>query len=85
MIDDWEKGWKEYADKVCERMGWIGSGLVIFGYYLNANEYVSSWLIWFVGNLCVAGYSAHKKAYPTLVMSLVIAAMNIYGFLSWSN
>ena len=76
---------KQYEAKVIERIGWLGAGFVIFGYYLNANEYVSSWLVWLVGNLFVAGYSAYKKAYPTLVMSLIIAAMNIYGYFSWVN
>jgi nicotinamide riboside transporter PnuC len=83
MIDNWEEAWKEYGNKVCERIGWIGAVLVVWGYYLNANQYLSSWLVWIVGNLCVAGYSAHKKAYSTLAMSLVIAAMNIYGYFSW--
>ncbi len=68
---------------IYKQIGWLGAFLVIFGYYLNANQHVSSWLVWIIGNLCIAGYSAHKKAYPTLVMSLVIAAMNIYGFCSW--
>ena len=66
-----------------EVIGWLGAGFVIFGYYLNANQYLSSWLVWIVGNLCVAGYSAHKKAYSTALMSLVIAVMNIYGYLNW--
>jgi nicotinamide riboside transporter PnuC len=66
-------------------LGWIGASLVVFGYYLNANMYVSSWLVWTVGNVLVAMYSWHKKAYPTVVMSIIIAAMNIYGYFSWSN
>ena len=77
--------WKKYGDKVIERIGWVGAGLVIFGYYLNANCYVSSWVVWTIGNLCVAGYSAHKKAYPTLAMSIIIAAMNLYGYFSWAD
>jgi hypothetical protein len=26
-------------------LGWLGAGLVIFGYYLNANQNISSWVI----------------------------------------
>ena len=66
-----------------EFIGWFGALLVVFGYYLNANQCLSSWLVWIVGNLCVAGYSAYKKAYPTALMSFVIALMNIYGYFSW--
>tara|TARA_Y100000593_G_scaffold91549_1_gene180675 strand:+ start:591 stop:839 length:249 start_codon:yes stop_codon:yes gene_type:complete len=79
-MNEW---WKEYNDKVMERLGWVGAGLVIFGYYLNANHYICSWYVWIIGNLCVAGYSSHKKAYSTLVMSLIITMMNIYGYFSW--
>ena len=56
-MNEW---WKEYKDKVMERLGWVGAGLVIFGYYLNANHYICSWYVWIIGNLCVAGYSAYK-------------------------
>jgi len=76
---------KEYKIKIIERIGWIGAFLVVFGYYLNANQYLSSWICWIIGNLCVAGYSAYKKAYPTLVMSLIITLMNIYGYFKWIN
>ena len=74
---------KDYYDKIMERIGWAGAFFVVFGYYLNANQCLSSWIIWIIGNLCVAGYSAHKKAYPTLAMSLIITLMNIYGYFSW--
>ena len=74
-----------YEAKIIERIGWVGAILVVFGYYLNANGHISSWLVWLVGNLCIAGYSAHKKAYPTLAMSIIIAAMNLYGYFSWAD
>ena len=66
-----------------EIIGWIGAGLVIFGYYLNANQYLSCWLVWAVGNLCVAGYATSRQAYSTALMSFVIALMSIYGYFSW--
>ena len=67
-----------------EYLGWVGAGIVLLGYYLNAHQYLSSWVVWIIGNLCVAGYSAHKKAWSTLTMSVIIAIMNIYGFYKWS-
>ncbi|MBT5097110.1 MAG: hypothetical protein HOM22_04775, partial [Candidatus Marinimicrobia bacterium] len=30
-------------------IGWMGATLVIFGYYLNANEFLSSWIVWLLG------------------------------------
>ena len=64
-------------------IGCAGAALVIFGYYLNANELTSSWLVWFTGNLFVGLYSIYKKAYSTAAMSFIIMAMNIYGYLQW--
>ena len=66
-----------------ELMGWVGAGLVIFGYYLNANEFLSSWIVWMLGNAFVGIYSIYKKAYSTAAMSFVIMGMNIYGYLRW--
>ena len=83
MIGNWEEAWKKYYERIMEKFGWIGAGLVILGYYLNANQYVCSWLVWIVGNLCVAGYSMYKKAYATALMSFIIAVMNVYGYFTW--
>ena len=65
-------------------LGWLGAFLVIFGYYLNANQYPSSWLIWIVGNTCVGAHCIHKNAISTATMSFLIAAFNIYGYLKWT-
>ena len=62
-------------------IGWIGAGLVIFGYYLNANGYITSWLIWIAGNIMVGVYSVYKKAYSTAIMSFILTIMNIYGYI----
>ena len=51
-------------------VGWLGAGMVIFGYYLNANEYIASWLVWMVGNTLVGIYSLYKKAYSTTTATL---------------
>tara|TARA_B100000676_G_C17501970_1_gene543611 strand:+ start:102 stop:344 length:243 start_codon:yes stop_codon:yes gene_type:complete len=75
---------KGYKDGVIETIGWFGALLVVGGYYLNANGFISSWVVWVIGNLCVAGYSWYKKAWSTLTMSLIIAIMNIYGYYKWS-
>ena len=73
------------AEDYYEIIGWVGAGLVILGYYLNANQHISSWVVWVIGNFCIAGYSVYKKVYPTAIMSFLIAIMNIYGYLSWKS
>ena len=64
-------------------IGWLGAVLVIIGYYLNANEYITSWIVWMIGNAMVAVYSIYKKAYSTAAMSFIITLMNIYGYIRW--
>ena len=80
-MKDLEKG---YQNKLWESIGWIGAALVVFGYSLNANHLVSCWPIWILGNGLIAAYSYRKEAHSTMVMSLVILIMNIYGWISWS-
>jgi len=70
-------------DYYLEVLGWVGASLVLFGYYLNAHKDLSCWPIWAVGNLFVAAYSTYRRAYPTAIMSLLIAIMNIYGYFNW--
>ena len=74
---------KELNNEKWKWTGWIGAFLVILGYYLNAHMYACSWLVWIAGNSLVAVYSWHKRAYPTVVMSIVILIMNIYGYIVW--
>ena len=64
-------------------MGWLGSALILFGYYLNANMYVSCWAVWLIGNALVGVYCLNKGAYPTAVMSFMLMILNIYGYLNW--
>ena len=43
--------------KVWKIIGWAGAALVVFGYYLNANELSISWLIWIAGNIMAVSYT----------------------------
>ena len=80
-MKDWFKNNSE--PWIWTAVGWLGAILVIIGYYLNANEYITSWIVWMVGNALVAVYSIYKKAYSTAAMSFVIMLMNIYGYMRW--
>ena len=73
------------SEKTNHTLGWIGTSLVLLGYYLNANMYISSWLVWAVGNLFVGKYCLDRKAYPTAIMSFVLIILNIYGYFNWST
>jgi len=54
------------------------------GYYFNANQNSTCWIIWFVGNVVMGAYCWENKAYPPAALSFLIAAMNIYGYISWT-
>ena len=84
-MEDYKEIWEKYHENIIERLGWVGAFLVVLGYYLNAQHYLCCWLVWTVGNAFIAGYSIHKKAYPTALMSLIIAIMNIYGYIEWKE
>jgi len=64
-------------------LGWIGTGLVLFGYYLNANKYVSSWVSWFIGNTLILIYSFYINAFPTVILNIFLLCMNVYGYIKW--
>ena len=66
-------------------LGWLGSFLVLYGYYLNANMSEYCWPVWIVGNIFVGLYCVERKAWPTVVMSFALVIMNIYGYIKWSN
>ena len=64
-------------------LGWFGTMLVLYGYYLNAQMDPNSWLVWVIGNTCIGIYCLSKEAYPTAVMSFILVAMSVYGYMSW--
>ena len=66
-----------------EVLGWIATGLILIGYYLNANKLISSWLSWFVGNFLMVLYSLSIEAWPQLVLAIALMGLNIYGYINW--
>ena len=49
---------------VFDIIGWLGTICILFGYYLNAQKYNSSWVVWFLGNLFMLVYSISISANP---------------------
>ena len=69
--------------KINHILGWAGASLVLLGYCLNANQMISSWPVWAVGNLLVGKYCLDRGAYPTAIMSFVLVILNVYGYFKW--
>ena len=72
---------KDYS----EFIGWGSMVFIILGYYLNANQMISCFPVWFFGNILMGVYCCLKKTYPPAMLSFGIALLNIYGYISWST
>jgi len=70
---------------IIEATGWIATVLILVGYYLNAKQRLSSWVVWFFGNLLMLVYSVLIGATPQVALALVLVIMNVFGFISWSK
>ena len=68
-----------------EYVGWVGTALILFAYYLNAKKYISSWLLWCLGNLLMMIYSIAIDATPQIVLAFVLIILNIYGYIKWKK
>ena len=68
---------------VFDLIGWLGTICILFGYYLNAQKYNSSWVVWFLGNLFMLVYSINITASPQVLLALVLMGLNVYGYLNW--
>ena len=66
-----------------ELIGWIGTLLLLFGYYLNAKKQIVSWAIWIVGNSTMLVYAWLIESSSVAFLSAVLILLNIYGYYSW--
>ena len=51
--------------------------------YLNAKQYIYSWLVWLVGNSMMMIYAMLIQSYSVAFLSIVLVFLNIFGFYSW--
>jgi hypothetical protein len=64
-------------------LGWTGTSLILLGYYLNARQSVTSWIVWFLGNTLMLIYSIFISAWPQVGLALALLCLNVYGYLEW--
>jgi hypothetical protein len=61
-------------------VGWVATGLVLLGYWLNANRFHrNAMYVWIVGDIGWIIYDVIRGIYPHLALSSIIIIMNIYG------
>jgi nicotinamide riboside transporter PnuC len=68
-----------------EVLGWIATALLLVGYWLNAKKQISSWFFWMIGNSMMLVYAALIESNSVAFLSVVLIALNIYGYFSWKN
>ena len=66
-------------------LGWLGVLIILLGYFFMAKKNISAWVLWFIGNILMGIYSYIVGANPMVFLSFVLAAMNIYGYVSWKK
>tara|TARA_Y100000310_G_scaffold343125_1_gene449331 strand:- start:3433 stop:3657 length:225 start_codon:yes stop_codon:yes gene_type:complete len=66
-----------------EILGWIATGFLLIGYFLNAKKHIVSWLLWIIGNSLMFGYAILIQSYSVAFLSIVLIIINIYGYYSW--
>jgi hypothetical protein len=61
-------------------IGWIATGLVLLGYWLNSNRlHYQAMAVWIIGDIGWIMYDIQRSIYPHLTLSSVIIILNIYG------
>jgi|TARA_Y100000992_G_C20823339_1_gene285895 hypothetical protein len=66
-------------------IGWIGTVMIIFGYYFNAKKIKTCFIIWGLGNVAFLIYAILIDAPPQIAISIFVIVMNVYGFKEWSK
>lgn len=64
-------------------LGWVATVTLLVGYVLNAKKYISSWLVWMLGNTMMSVYGLAIQSYSLVFLSVVLVGLNVYGLASW--
>mgnify|MGYP005991405103 CR=1 FL=1 len=70
---------------IVETIGWLGTVLIMLGYYLNAQKYKMCFIVWGLGNIVFLVYSYLINAIPQIAVSVFVLGMNVYGYKQWSK
>ena len=68
-----------------ELIGWVATLLLLIGYYLNAKQIISSWVVWLHGNALMLIYALMINSHSVAFLSMVLMALNVYGYISWKK
>ena len=60
-----------------EILGWIATAILLIGYYLNAKKYISSFIIWFIGNALMGIYAYVIESFSVVALSIVLMVLKL--------
>lgn len=66
-------------------MDWIAMILSVTGIVLNAKKKMLCWPIWILSNICWFIFFVGSEQYPVLILNVVFALFNLYGWYQWSK
>ncbi|MBT4207355.1 hypothetical protein HOE22_03320 [Candidatus Woesearchaeota archaeon] len=70
---------------IIDLIGWLGTTMIMIGYYLNAKKYKMCFYVWGIGNVAFLIYSYLINAIPQIAVSVFVLGMNVYGYKQWSK
>ena len=70
---------------IIDLIGWLGTTMIMIGYYLNAKKYKMCFYVWGIGNVAFLIYSYLINAIPQIAVSFFVLGMNVYGYKQWSK
>lgn len=63
-----------------ELLGWLGTSLILLGYFLNAKaRYYAAMMVWIIGDIVWISYDVVREIYPHLALSSIVIFINVYG------
>ena len=70
---------------IVDLIGWLGTTMIMVGYYLIAKKYNTCFYVWGIGNVAFLIYSYLIGAIPQIAVSIFVLGMNVYGYRQWSK
>jgi nicotinamide riboside transporter PnuC len=63
--------------------GYLAALISLIGIILNAKKEISCWAVWLVSDVMWIIYSGIEGDIPSIVLWLLFAVFNVYGWISW--
>ena len=66
-------------------LGWIATAMSVAGVLLNAKKNIWCWPVWLASNVLWIYISVVTNNLPQVVLWVIFAASNCYGYFQWKK